>query len=181
MNENFTDVPAVYKNDYVVFRTGSVWSRISQRFLSPRVHTHGYTRLTIRRRDEYIHRIVATCFVDNPHGYTEVNHIDGDKKNNHASNLEWCTRQQNNKHAFATGLRDYAELKRMANSENHKLARRKRRIYDDDTVLKIKELLRNGVSDREISKIVGGTRNAIYSLRTGKTYKEYYEHSNTAN
>lgn len=42
-----------------------------------------------------IHRLVAQAFIDNPENLLEVNHIDEDKSNNQASNLEWCTRQYN--------------------------------------------------------------------------------------
>lgn len=42
-----------------------------------------------------VHRIVATCFIPNPHNYPEVNHKDNDRTNNVVSNLEWCTRQYN--------------------------------------------------------------------------------------
>ena len=47
-------------------------------------------------RRESIHRIVAFAFIPNPDGYNEINHKDEDKKNNVASNLEWCTRSYNN-------------------------------------------------------------------------------------
>ena len=53
----------------------------------------------------YIHRLVAECFVPNPNGYREVNHKDGNKRNNAAENLEWCTRSENVLHAYRTGLR----------------------------------------------------------------------------
>lgn len=46
----------------------------------------------------YVHRLVASAFVLNRQNLTEVNHKDGDKKNNIASNLEWTTRQKNNLH-----------------------------------------------------------------------------------
>lgn len=42
-----------------------------------------------------IHRMVAIAFVDNPNGYTEINHIDEDPSNNRADNLEWCSRDYN--------------------------------------------------------------------------------------
>ena len=45
--------------------------------------------------DLRVHRIVATCFIPNPNNLPEVNHIDCNRTNNVASNLEWCTRQQN--------------------------------------------------------------------------------------
>lgn len=53
----------------------------------------------------YIHRLVALCFIDNSLNKTEVNHKDGNKKNNHYSNLEWNTRSENMQHAFVTGLK----------------------------------------------------------------------------
>lgn len=44
---------------------------------------------------EYVHRIVAMAFLDNPNNLPEINHIDGNKSNNHVSNLEWCDRKYN--------------------------------------------------------------------------------------
>ena len=52
----------------------------------------------------YIHRLVAFYFVENPNWYLEVNHIDWIKSNNHHSNLEWVTRQDNLRHAFRLWL-----------------------------------------------------------------------------
>lgn len=50
----------------------------------------------------YVHRLVAANFLENPNGYIEVNHIDEDKSNNRADNLEWCTRQYNNTYGRLT-------------------------------------------------------------------------------
>jgi hypothetical protein len=51
-----------------------------------------------------VHRLVASSFLMNPNNYPEVNHIDGNKRNNHVSNLEWCSREHNKKHAYSLGL-----------------------------------------------------------------------------
>ena len=53
----------------------------------------------------YVHRIVAITYINNPRNCREVNHKDGNKDNNHVSNLEWVTRSENMAHAYDSGLR----------------------------------------------------------------------------
>lgn len=82
----------------------------SETILKPRLHSNGYLRVMLsinnKHYDRYIHRLVATAFCENhnPNIYKEVNHIDGNKTNNNANNLEWCNRSYNNKHAYTNGL-----------------------------------------------------------------------------
>lgn len=52
------------------------------------------------------HRLVAELFIENKESLPVINHKDGNKLNNHVSNLEWCTYEHNNHHAIQTGLRD---------------------------------------------------------------------------
>ena len=57
---------------------------------------------TVYRKD--IHRLVAETWLPNPNNLPCVNHKNGNKRDNRVSNLEWCTFQHNNQHAFDTGL-----------------------------------------------------------------------------
>lgn len=50
------------------------------------------------------HRLVAMAFLDNSENKEYVNHIDGNKRNNHPSNLEWVTARENTAHARKRGL-----------------------------------------------------------------------------
>ena len=51
-----------------------------------------------------IHILVAKYFVENSNNKETVNHIDGNKLNNHFSNLEWLTRKENINHGWQIGL-----------------------------------------------------------------------------
>lgn len=59
----------------------------------------GGKRSTVR-----VHRLVAEAFVPNPDCKPEVNHKDGNKYNNNASNLEYVTKKENCRHAWTNGL-----------------------------------------------------------------------------
>ncbi|EAA5550895.1 hypothetical protein DQJ50_25200 [Salmonella enterica subsp. enterica] len=76
--------------------------------LKGRVRRDGYKTVNLsykRNRQTFaIHRLVALAFCNNPHNHPEVNHKDGDKLNNHASNLEWVSHIENIQHSIRTGL-----------------------------------------------------------------------------
>lgn len=66
---------------------------------------HGYELVSFLKEDGVyyhasIHRLVAMYFVANPYNKTIVNHIDGNKLNNHYTNVEWVTASENNVHAI---------------------------------------------------------------------------------
>lgn len=56
-----------------------------------------------------LHRLVAETFIPNPNNYPVINHINGNKLDNRAENLEWCTISHNNKEAYRLGLRKVSQ------------------------------------------------------------------------
>lgn len=80
---------------------------VYEKILSPK-DTGGYQFVALnkdgKRKDFYIHRLVASVFLDNPNNYNIVNHKDGNPKNNNLDNLEWSNHRQNVIHAYEIGL-----------------------------------------------------------------------------
>lgn len=66
-----------------------------------------YIRVTVRKNKkpikEYVHRLVAQTFLDRPHGKNQVDHIDGDTKNNSLDNLQWVDGRENVRKAYGWG------------------------------------------------------------------------------
>lgn len=95
---------------YTVSEEGVVQNTRTGKVLKTDLNNCGYRRVTLwsddqKRRRIAVHRLVAMHYVDNPNDYPVVNHKDGNKVNNHHSNLEWVTCKQNTRHAFDNGLR----------------------------------------------------------------------------
>ena len=81
-------------------RSNGYMASYDGQILSPSNNTNGYPSVNLHRggrgRTRAVHRLVAEAFVPNPEGLSSVNHIDEDKTNNSAENLEWCTVGYNN-------------------------------------------------------------------------------------
>lgn len=90
-----------YNGDYQVSNLGRVYSVKSGIFLSQKVRTtDGYLTVKLygneKSKREYVHRLVALAFIDNPNNLPQVNHKDENPENNNVSNLEWCDSKYNN-------------------------------------------------------------------------------------
>ena len=109
--EVWRDIPR-YKGEYEVSTKGnvnrkgfysvckSVYGGKKERYLKPKprkIQTNGrYLFVQIKRRSEFVHRLVAETFIPNPLNLPQVNHKDENPFNNQVSNLEWCDSVYNN-------------------------------------------------------------------------------------
>lgn len=104
-----------------------------------------------------LHRLVAQHFVPNPGNLPQVNHIDGDRYNNCASNLEWCTARSNVKHAYATGLKtNNGEVNPFRKLSNEQVARIWALRDTDLTARQIRDRLRLPVSVACVKSVRSG-------------------------
>jgi len=86
---------------YMVSNMGRVKLSKSGKILKPWATRHGYMQVGLYgRKRVYVHRIVAAAWCDASLDSHQVNHIDGNKVNNAAGNLEWVTQSQNQRHRF---------------------------------------------------------------------------------
>jgi uncharacterized protein (UPF0248 family) len=102
-----SEVWVFYDNDYDVSCYGRVKHKFKNhyRLLGGSKHKDGYIYVTLHGKQIPLHRIVAKLFhsQDYKDGLV-VNHIDGNKQNNFADNLEWVTQSDNIKHSYENSL-----------------------------------------------------------------------------
>lgn len=92
--------PIIGYERYEVSTWGRVFDNRHKTFLNPEVHGKGYLRVDLyddenNRKHKKVHRLVAHAFIPNPDSKPQVNHIDGNKRNNSVTNLEWVTDEEN--------------------------------------------------------------------------------------
>lgn len=144
-----------YEDRYIVSDVGLVFSKISDRLLTPKIDRYGYKVVGLSRNGETkwftVHRLVAVAFIPNPDNLPCVNHKDEDKLNNKADNLEWTTIKANDNY----GTRN----ERMANSK------KKNPVAQYDTDMRLVAVY-EGVKDA--MRITGVNRNSIRDVCRGK-------------
>ena len=114
MMEKFIDIPG-FEGRYKASSNGQILSCPKtniDKILKQRIED-GYLVITSGKRPHRkklrVHRLIALTFIPNPQNKPEVNHIDGNKQNNHYANLEWCTRKENAEHASLNRLVSHGE------------------------------------------------------------------------
>lgn len=112
-----------------------------------------------------VHRLVAMAFIGPPPFVkAEVNHKDGNKSNNHYSNLEWCSRAENVQHAVDTGLmptRNLDHLRRFG--EDNPAC-----TITDSKVFQIRKRLADGEMGAAIARDLGISAGQVSRIRNNK-------------
>ena len=100
-----------YEGLYEINQYGNVRSlckRHYHKIMKDRIDRGGYVSVKVSKGDrcstQYVHRLLAFAFIENPDNKRMVNHIDGNKLNNDLKNLEWCTASENMVHAYKLRL-----------------------------------------------------------------------------
>lgn len=153
-------------DDYYASSLGRIKSKRFNRskILKPNTNCKGYLYLTLCknkiRKSMTVHSLISLTFIGNRPSNFDINHKDGNKKNNYIDNLEYCSRSDNMKHAFNTGI-----SKPVVGSRNGKSK------LTGSQVIRIKELLNMGcVFQHTIAEAFGVHKSTIGSIKTGLTW-----------
>lgn len=122
----------------ISFRRNGVNNTIKVKtiILSPGKYRGGYLQVSLNKRGKgttnKMHRLVGQAFIPNPENKPCINHLNGIKTNNYAQNLEWCTYEENNRHAIKHKLNQMQ-------GEHHPLSK-----LTEIEVLEIRKLRKKG-------------------------------------
>lgn len=150
--------------NYSISNKGEVRNDATGRILS-RFPVQGYLMVNLTAKNGvkkllYVHRLVGQAFVDNPNGYKEINHKNGIKFDNDFENLQWCTRSENIRHAYAI------RLMKPLKGEKSGMAK-----LTNEDVIEIRELRSSGILLQELSDLFGVTKSVISNVARHKSWK----------
>lgn len=125
----------------------------------------GYKKVSLTKHGRAhtlkVHKLVAETFVHKAEGMYEVNHIDGNKLNNHYTNLEWTTRKGNMNHCDKLNLRTFS------NGESHGMT-----SLTASQVMEMRSMYKAGVTSYpKLSKQYGVSISSAHRIVNGLTWK----------
>ena len=178
MNEIWKDIEG-YEGKYQVSNLGNVKSLNyknsgKEQNIALCNDADGYLLVNLRLNNKVktkrVHRLVAQAFIPNPENKPQVNHIDGNKKNNKIENLEWCTCEENQRHAWDKGLKirtkemNERQSKRMSGESNPNFGK----VMSDETKLKISQSKIGKTSPNKGKKMTKEQREKISKAKKKK-------------
>jgi hypothetical protein len=150
--------------EYIVICKNGRNRKLPTHILNPPILKNGYIIACLRKEGKgkylLLHRLVASAFLPNPNNLAQVNHKDGNKKNNNVENLEWVTPQNNIIHAFNNNLMHPAHGIKI--NVGH---------FVEEDIRNIRLKASEGMSQRKIAAEYGVKQNAIWLILNCKTYK----------
>lgn len=173
MREIFKEIPGYER--YSVSNFGNVINNLSKQKISQRKATNGYMRVNVRTgkiayekpKTLSVHRLVAELFIPNPEAKPYVNHIDGDKTNNHFFNLEWCTEKENSVHAYRT-IKGYADVCDINLRKAQNATRKRIDVYKNG------EHIGRFVGEGKTAAMLGINQKTIYNTLRGMKNRKGY-------
>lgn len=152
---------------YEISRDGHVRNKRTGQILKNRPDKDGYSRVDLYSTDKKghtkkVHRLVMETFLglDPDPWRDQVNHINGDKSDNRFENLEWCTRSENTKHAYANDLL-------RCNTQPAVEAHTKISKNDRQDIARMRQ---TGVPVKEIASMYDVSLNTIYEICKKEAY-----------
>ena len=86
----------IYNSNYLIYKSGLVWSKKSNKYLKAFNNSDGYHLVDIgNKKSQKVHRLVAIHYIPNPYNLPQVDHMNRIKTDNDVSNLRWASRADN--------------------------------------------------------------------------------------
>lgn len=155
--------------DYLISDKGNLKTLKTLEDRKPHIKEDGYVFIPLSSKEgqkiKYIHRLVAEAFVANPLNKEQVNHKNGIKSDNRASNLEWVTPKENIQHAIETGLLKYKNKEdKIKKSNGSKL--------NPEKVIEIRVLWETGEYKKvQLAKMFGVSESTIRDVITKRQWR----------
>lgn len=154
---------------YLIDEYGNIFSKNSKKFLKSQT-VKRYKKVRLFNEEEKIgkflsiHRLVAEAFISNPENKPLVNHKDGNKNNNHYTNLEWCTAKENTEHATLIGLRKVYSFSEKRNVRTA-ITSRKFSLEEENEIRLLYKEIKN---QTEIARMFNVSRQTIGNIINSK-------------
>jgi len=146
-----------FNGNYLIDQNGNIFSKFYNKPIKQHELRKGYFRVTLYKEMKpyklLVHRLVAETYIPNIDNKPNVNHKDGNKKNNSINNLEWVTQSENAKHAY-----------------DNKLYKRGKNIRIKQTVKDEVKKLSVNHSGNKISQILGISRSSVKRVLEKSNY-----------